>query len=482
MTDAAASTSAPAATATHDAAPATGRTFAWWQLAAYALPGIPLAALLLPLYVTLPTYYAQDLGVGLTAVGAMLLLARLWDVVTDPLIGVLSDRTPGRLGRRKPWMLAGLPLAVVSVWLLFVPLAFVPEGSVGWAHLLLWTVLLYTGGTMVMLPYNAWAAEMTDDYHERSRVAAAREVAIVVGTVGAMAGPALLTLERTTIMAGFAWGLTILLPLGVLACVFALPDDAKARVAGTAHRFSWSVITGNRPFRKLIVAYFLNGIAYGLPATLFLLYVEHVLQAEEWAWPLLGVYFLCAVAGVPVWLRLSRRFGKHRVWMAAMGMAAATFWIAVLLGPGDIWWFLAVCILTGLPLGGELALPPSMQADVIDLDTLRSGRRRSGLFFAAWGVATKVPLALAVGIAFPALALAGFDAEAESQSGTALFALAALYALLPCVIKLLSIWLLRGYPIDAAEQERIKRRLAAGDDVAEAPGDAALLSQGAAGH
>jgi Na+/melibiose symporter-like transporter len=120
---------------------------------------------------------------------------------------------------------------------------------------------------------------------------------------------------------------------------------------------------------------------------------------------------------------------------------------------------------------------------VIDLDTLRSGRRRSGLFFAAWGVATKVPLALAVGIAFPALALAGFDAEAESQSPAALFALAALYALLPCAIKLLSIWLLRGYPIDAAEQERIKRRLAdggAGDETA--PSDSAPLSQGAPAH
>jgi Na+/melibiose symporter-like transporter len=123
-----------------------------------------------------------------------------------------------------------------------------------------------------------------------------------------------------------------------------------------------------------------------------------------------------------------------------------------------------------------------MQADVIDLDTLRSGRRRSGLFFAAWGVATKVPLALAVGIAFPALALAGFDAEAAEQSGTALFALAALYALLPCVIKLLSIWLLRGYPIDAAEQERIKRRLAGGGAETAAPSDSAPLSQRAPAH
>jgi Na+/melibiose symporter-like transporter len=358
-------------------------------------------------------------------------------------------------------MAAGLPLALVSVWLLFVP----PAG-IGWPHLLLWTVLLYTGGTMILLPYNAWAAELSQGYNERSRIAAVREVAIVLGTVGAMTGPALFALERTTVMQANAWALTTLLPLGVLACILALPDDARPgreSEPGQRGRLALRVVWRNRPFRQLIVAYFLNGIAYGLPATLFLLYVEFVLQAQEWAWPLLGLYFACAVAGVPVWLRLARRYGKHRIWMAAMGLAAATFWIAVLLGPGDLWWFVVVCVLTGLPLGAELALPPSMQADVVDLDTLYSGRRRAGLFFAAWGVATKVPLALAVGIAFPVLALAGFEEQAQSQSDAALFALAALYSLLPCAIKLLSIWFLRGYPIDAEEQHRIRERLQAGE-------------------
>jgi Na+/melibiose symporter-like transporter len=431
------------------------------HLLVYAGPALPLAVLLLPLYVTLPTYYAKDLGVGLTAVGTVLTVTRLWDVVTDPLIGWLSDRTGGRLGRRRPWMLLGIPLVVLAVWLLFTP----PFG-VSALHLLIWTVVLYLGGTMILLPYQAWGAELSADYHERSRITAVRESAVVAGTVLALAVPAILGMQRPAVMGGTAWALTLLLPATVLLAVISLPDQRMpARSAAVGPRMSLrqalGVLWRNRPFRLLIGAHFINGIAYGLPATLFLLYVEEVLQRPDWAWPLLGVYFASAVAGVPMWLRLSRRIGKHHAWRIAMAIAAGTFWTAMLLGEGDVYAFLVLCIVTGVPLGAELALPPSMQADVVDLDTLTTGRRRAGVFFAAWGVATKVPLALAVGIAFPILAVAGFDQSGGPQPDRALLTLAGLYSLGPVVIKLTAIWLLRGYPIDASEQERIRAEIAA---------------------
>jgi Na+/melibiose symporter-like transporter len=143
-----------------------------------------------------------------------------------------------------------------------------------------------------------------------------------------------------------------------------------------------------------------------------------------------------------------------------MVWAAVFFAFVPLLGPGDHLWFLAICVLTGVSLGADLTLPASMQADVIDLDTLRSRQSRAGLYFALWGVATKLALALAVGIAFPLLALAGLEPDGEAPAPEGLFALAALYSLLPAAIKLASVALVAGYPITAARQQRIRRLVA----------------------
>ena len=424
-------------------------------LFAYGLPGLPLAALLLPLYVTLPAFYAVDLGLGFSAVGVVLLLARLWDMVTDPVIGAVSDRLTTRFGRRRPWLLAGAPFVMASAGFLFLP-----GPGVGWGGLLLWTMVLYLGATMILLPYSAWGAELSTDYDERSRITGWREGLVVVGTLLAAGLPVVVGAERGAALEVIAWSLWIVLPLCLGIAVCFVPERPAVLTRRLAWREGLRVLWRNGPFCRLIAAYFLNGVANGLPATLFLLYVERVLQAPDWSGILLFIYFFCGVAAIPVWLRLSTHWGKHRTWIGAMIWAAVIFAFVPLLGPGDELWFLAICVLTGISLGADLTLPASMQADVVDLDTLRSRQSRAGLYFAFWGVATKLALALAVGIAFPLLDLAGLKADLEPgkemASETGLFALAALYSLLPAVIKLGSVALVAGYPITAARQRRIR--------------------------
>jgi Na+/melibiose symporter-like transporter len=150
--------------------------------------------------------------------------------------------------------------------------------------------------------------------------------------------------------------------------------------------------------------------------------------------------------------------------------ASVAFVCVPLLGPGDLWGFVVICALSGVSLGADLALPASLQADVVDLDWLESGRRRTGLFFAFWSMTTKLSLALAVGIAFPLLALAGFSAGGANSDG-ALMTLSALYGLLPVAIKLAATALVWNFPITETTQAELRARLA--ERAAAATGEAA---------
>lgn len=425
-------------------------------LLAYALPGLPLAALTLPLYIYLPSFYAEDLGLGFALVGGLLLAARLWDMITDPLVGALSDRLDTTWGRRRPWLIAGTPLVMVSLWFLFDP----PADASG-TYLLVWTMALYLAATFVRLPYEAWGAELSPDYDGRSRVTGHREAFVVLGTLLATGIPALTATTKVEALQGLAWLTLLTLPVAVGLACWLVPDPPSRQSARVPWRDGLRVLAANAPFRRLILAYFLNGIANGLPATLFLLFVERVLVLPEWAGPLLFVYFVCGLAAVPVWLRLSYRYGKHRIWALAMVGTSLVFATVPLLGPGDELWFAAICVLTGIGLGADLVLPPAMQADVVDLDRLESGAQRTGLYFALWGVATKLALALAVGLAFPALELAGFQPRNVAPDSTSgLLALALLYGLVPVAFKLVSIGLMWGFPITRDRQAEVRRLIA----------------------
>ncbi|NNG05260.1 MAG: MFS transporter [Inquilinus sp.] len=430
-------------------------------LLAYGAPALPLAALSLPAYILLPSFYAAEIGLGFASVGFVLLVARIWDVVTDPLVGQLSDRLDTRFGRRRPWLVAGAPLVMTAVWFLFVP-----GHGAGAAHLLGWSLVLYTGWTMMILPLTAWGAELSTDYNERSRIAAFRETAIICGTLLALGLPLLIGNgdgpSDGQALEPIAWAVIALLPPSVIALLVLVPEPARRSRRRITIRKGIAVIAANAPFRRLIAAYLINGIANGLPATLFVLFVANVLEEPGNTAILLFVYFLSGILAVPFWLRLSYRFGKHRTWCYAMIWTSLIFIWVPFLGAGDLWWFAAVCVLTGVSLGADLVLPSSMQADVVDLDTAESGDQRTGLYFALWGMVTKFALALAVGLAFPLLELVGFE-DGASNDPASLFAVSGLYSLAPVIFKAFAIVLVWRFPLDAERLSEVRRRIDAVD-------------------
>ncbi|MEQ8233481.1 MAG: MFS transporter [Gammaproteobacteria bacterium] len=413
-------------------------------LVAYGAPGLAAAIPVIPVAVLLPTWYARDLGLGFALTGLVLALARVLDFLADPLIGLLTDRRGWGGLRYKPWVLAGALLAGFGMALLARPPA-----TVGAVHLAVGAVCLFVGWSLFTIPYTAWGAELSDDVHERSLVAAARELAGLVGMLVALALPALLVLNLgDAAPAPFAVLAVAAGVLGVPAIAALLlrvpePEPGTRATHGEVAWRDFVALLRVPDCRRTLVCWFVNGIANGLPAVLFPLVVSDWLSlAERDTFLLLACYFGAAVGGAPLWLALARRYGKTPAWRIAIAVNVVVFAQVAWLGPHNAAWFYLVCLLSGLTLGADLALPPSIQADVLAADRAASGRRRTASAFALWTMATKLALALAVAVAFIGL---GADAAPAAGAATAIDPARLLvgYVGLPVLLKLSLLVLLR---------------------------------------
>jgi Na+/melibiose symporter-like transporter len=199
----------------------------------------------------------------------------------------------------------------------------------------------------------------------------------------------------------------------------------------------------HREFRWLLAVIIPSGVAGAIPATLILFFVEDVLQTPRLSGVFLVAYFLAGAFSMPAWVAVSRRTGKKNAWLLGMVLAVAAFVWAFALGAGDVVAFAIVCVMSGVAYGAELALPPSILADLVD----RGGteHKANGAYFGLWQMIEKLNLAAAAGIALPLLAFLGY--QPGSGAGETL-ALSATYALLPCAIKLLGAAILWSAPVD----------------------------------
>lgn len=403
----------------------------------YGLLGLPLAFVALPLYVILPNHYAKAFGVPLATLGAILLGARLFDAVIDPLLGRLSDRLFADSARAvlRLGALAAVVLAI-GFALLFFPLVTSPGALVAWAAVVL--VVTYAAYSALSVSHQSWGAMLGGNEAQRSRTVAWREGLGLVGVVLASITPVALGLPATTAL------FLIALLLGWLAWTRAPRPVAQPRTVGHAAPGQLWLPLQQSAFRRLLAVFLLNGIASAVPATLVLFFIQDRLQAPQPMEPLfLGAYFLSAALSIPLWLAVVKRLGLARSWLAGMLLAIAVFGWASQLGAGDTTAFLLVCALSGVALGTDLALPGAMLAGVIQ-KAGQSGQAE-GAYFGWWNFATKLNLALAAGLALPLLSLFGYAPGARDAQG--LGALVIAYCVLPCVLKLAAATCLYGFII-----------------------------------
>ena len=437
----------------------------------YALPGLILAVVGLPLYVYIPKFYTDVVGISATALGALILVARLVDAVSDPLVGVLSDRTRTRFGRRRPYIALGSFFLAGLLAALYVP----PQGSQ--AMLTLWfgtgLILLSLAWTLVDVPWESLGPEITFTYDERTSLFSFREGMVIAGTILAAASPLLieqtLSLSRSDldqrrkfavfaliyvpIIVGFCW-LCVWRVKERVAPVTSKSQSDKERLGKASMELhSWKQTLSNRPFIILLAAYAVAAIGANLPATLIVYYVEYVLGGTK-AEIFILLYVLSGILCLPFWLWVSRNLDKKKAWIGAMAVNTGAFLGVFFLGQGQLTAYAFLTVASGTGFGASLALPAAMQADVIDYDQFLYGKRREGRFIGVWSVVKKASSALGLGLALPLLDFFGYQ-PGQEQSQQVNLALRVLYCLVPCLCNFAAMAIALAYPLNRKLHESI---------------------------
>lgn len=428
---------------------------------AYAAPAFALAVVGIPVYVYVPKFYTDVVGVHMGVIGYILLLVRLFDALTDPALGYISDKSKTRFGRRRPYIALGSILLAASLYLLFNP----PIGSRTFDTLWFGTCIfsLFLFWTVVVVPFESLGPELTFDYDERTTLFSMRDGAMLAGTLAAASAPVLVgrflglapTDEGERLK--FFWISVFYAPFLVFCCwwcVLSLRENNHMG-AGSQPPF-WhglGAVMENKPFILLLGSYTVAAFGSNLPATLILYYVEYVLESKQ-ADLFLAIYFVTGILFLPGWVFLSRMLGKKWTWIVSMAVNTGAFTGVIFLGPGDEWGYGILVFLSGVGLGATIALPSAMQADVIDYDELLTGNRREGQYIGLWSIAKKLAAAMGVGISLSLLSAFGYVPKVE-QTETVKLTLRVLYALVPSLFNLLALGIVFFYPISSKVHERI---------------------------
>jgi GPH family glycoside/pentoside/hexuronide:cation symporter len=389
-------------------------------LASYALFAAMLASAGLPIYIHAPKFYAETYGISLGALGAVLFALRLFDWVQDPALGWLA----ARLGRRMRGAvaLAGGAMAVAMLGLYAVTPALPP---LWWFALTL--AVLFSAYSFLTIAFYARgvgrAAAMGPGGH--LRLAGWREGGSLVGVCLAAMAPAVLMPVSANPFGLFAAGFAVL----VAAALWAMRGE-WAGPATLTPGVGFRTVLSDPVTRRLLLIAVVNAAPLSVTSTLFLFFVESRLGAPGWEGPLLILFFLSAAAATPLWSTLARRFGERPVLLATMAGSILSFGVAATLSTGDVALFAAVCVASGAMVGADLVILPAAFAR--RLSVIAPGAAEG---FGLWSFASKFTLAFAAVTLLPILDRAGFIAGGANSSA-ALTTLTALYALLPCALKL----------------------------------------------
>ena len=430
------------------------------------------------LNVLLNPIYNIALGVSPALIGYAAAIPRLWDAVSDPLVGFLSDNFRSRWGRRKPFMLIGAIISALSLMAIWWVPSFWGEQSM-FFYLVVMSLIFYTGNTFFLVPYGGLGLALSDDYHERTNLFAYKAV---VDALGGFLLPWIYwlttrscfenTLQGARVL-GFGMGLWILV-FTVIPIAFCR-ERYDAKVARQEKIPLWRSIretVQNKPF--LLLTFAVTLMFFGFYASsaicsyLNIFYIFNGVEKEASVYVGLSgtLWKISSLVSLPIVVFISRKLEKRTVFLIAMILAFS--------GSISSWWCinpnypalqLIPSVLNGPGISCVLMLCESMLADVCDLDEVANGSRREAMFSAIYGWFSKVGLTLALALSGLLLVWCGFDiALGAAQTAGTILAMRIVAAVVPASGMFVAIVLIAFYPLNERRMQEVRKTLNSRDE------------------
>jgi len=453
--------------AAHDSATsanaAAGSRLPWRTLAFYAAPLTPATLLYMMLTVVFMNFATDVLLLAPGVVGTIFFLSKIWDAVSDPVVGTWSDATRSRWGRRKSWMVASIAPLLLSSAMLWTP----PVGLAGSA-LVLWVAVsvigFYTAFTIFSVPQMALGVELNSSPHERARVFAGRQVAHTIGMLGAFVIATPLILDNPNARGnatGLSLVLAVLLGVLILAAVRALPPERSDQVRRPAPAPVAAVkdVVRNPHARLLLLVYFIEVFGIGATSAMTPYLLIYVTKASDYIGVVFLFYTIPALVSIPFWVWMGERYERHKLWRAAMGLQAIGYGLIVFQDEGRVGLMIGCSLLNGFATACGQTLGYAIKGDVIDYDEYETGERKEGTYLAAWNLAAKLGTGLMIALSGWALEGAGFVAN-QPQSELTLWTIKGMTGGAPFLCLLIGMVIFSRFSLDAAQAAEIRAAIA----------------------
>ena len=386
----------------------------------YSLPSIPLAAAQIAVYIAVPAIYSKIAAVGIGITGLVIMISRVIDMITDPILGTYLDRMVEKIGW-KFWLLIGFPLISIGIFILFNPLDGLEIIS-----LLLGVIFVTLGWTFFSIPW--WGigiAISNSNSNDRFKVVSFRELLTIPGVI---LGLFIIHFSNISGEVFLIISILFLSPLFIKE----IPIPNIPNVKETSYFLNIkNLFKNNSNFKYLCLSYFFIGLSNGVTSILFILFVEFIIGGSPQNF--LSIYFISAFMGLPFVYMLASKYNKKRIWTSFILLACICFLPVVFLSNNSTTLFMVICIISGFCLSADLIIPSSIQADIIYKEQQKNKNVLVGKIYSVWSFIQKLSLALSAGVCLPLLGYFGFN---PSEVNTQLLPLSFAYGIIPIILRI----------------------------------------------